>query len=295
MSKMYYIGKKIYHKFQSVPVLGRLMSKLSPIASNMLMKIDSLKLHHDGETQKEIEILGIGLVSLQNSVKKSILQTQEQIADYRAQIDIYRERLEFVRLEILENSTSSIQKTQFQNEKIKPEIINSEKYNTFLDTGNVLVNIGCGHKPIAKYLNVDRRNLPGVDIVAEAIDLPFASGTVSEIYTAHLVEHFSLATLKRTVFPYWLGMLSPQGILKVIVPDMPAMISAYATGEMSFSDLSEVTFGAQDYDDDFHFAMFSPQSLQNILVSCGFKYTEIIDGNRVNGKCREMEIWARKF
>lgn len=294
MGSMYCIGKKMYHKLQDIPILGRLMSKLSPIASNMLMKIDSLKSKHT-DTQREIEILGIGLISLQNSVKKSLLQTQEQIAEYRAQIDIYRERLEFVRLELLENSSLSIQKTQLQHGKIQSKIINTEKYNSFLDTDNVLVNIGCGHKPIAEYLNVDRRNLPGVDIVAEAIDLPFDSATVSEIYAAHLVEHFPLSTLKRTVFPYWLDMLIPQGILKIIVPDMPAMIAANSAGEMSFSDLSEVTFGAQDYDDDFHFAMFSPQSLQNLLISCGFKYTELIDANRRNGKCREMEIWARKF
>lgn len=294
MSSVYSVAKEIYFKIRKIPILGALLAHMSPVAQKIARKIDARKTPRT-EVFKQIEVLSQGLVSLQNSAKGSLQQVQAQIADYRAQIDDYRGRLEFVRLEILEQCGSSTREKRDRNASLKPKILTPEKYNAALAADKVLVNIGCGHKPIAGYLNVDRRNLPGVDIVAEAVGLPFESGTISEIYAAHLAEHFTLSTLKNTVFPYWLDMLIPQGILKIIAPDMPSMIAAYVHGDMPFSDLEEVTFGAQDYDDDFHYAMFSPQSLQSILVSSGFKYVEIVDENRVNGKCREMEIWARKF
>lgn len=294
MGSAYSAAKEIYFKIRKVPVLGILLTRLSPVAQKVARKIDARKTPRV-EVSKQIEILSQGVVSLQNSVKGSLQQTQAQVADYRAQIDDYRERLEFIRLEILEQCGSATKGKHGGNISVTSKILNSEKYDAALGTNKVLVNIGCGHKPITDYLNVDRRNLPGVDIVAEAVALPFESGTISEIYAAHLVEHFTLSALKNTVFPYWLDMLTAQGILKLIVPDMPSMIAAYVQGGMTFSDLKEVTFGAQDYDDDFHYAMFSPQSLQSTLISSGFRYVEIIDENRVNGKCREMELWARKF
>ena len=294
MSSVYSAAKEIYFKMRKVPVLGTLLMQMSPVAQKVARRIDARKVPRS-EIFKQIEVLSQGVVSLQNSVNASLQQTQTQVAEYRTQIDDYRERLEFVRLEVLEQCVSSSKKTHGESGCVKSKILNREKYNAARATRNVRVNIGCGHKPLADYLNVDRRNLPGVDIVAEAADIPFEAGTISEIYVAHLVEHFTQPMLKNTVFPHWLDMLSAQGILKIIVPDMPSMIAAYVHGDMVFSDLKDVTFGAQDYDDDFHYTMFSPQSLQSMLISSGFKYVEFIDENRVNGKCREMEVWARKF
>lgn len=294
MGRAYYTAKNIYYKIRKVPILGVVAIHISPIIQKITRKIDSQKTQHI-KIIEQTEVLVQGVISLQNSIKNSLQQMQTQIADYRNQIYDYRDRLEFVRLEILEQCNLDRQEKYEKKLNSKTKIITTEKYDKALADGNILLNIGCGHKTIENYLNVDVRNLPGVDIVTNATMLPFEIGTVSEIYTSHLIEHFTISELRNKVFPYWLDMLHPNGILKIIVPDMPAMIMAFVQNDMTFSNLSEVTFGMQDYDDDFHYSMFSQNTLCSILFSSGFKYVDVIDENRVNGKCREMEVWARKF
>ena len=45
------------------------------------------------------------------------------------------------------------------------------------------------------------RDLPGVDVVAKAGDLPFEPGSVDEIYSAHLLEHFPQEAMRRRLLP----------------------------------------------------------------------------------------------
>ncbi|CAK7071218.1 MAG: hypothetical protein DELT_01894 [Desulfovibrio sp.] len=301
MASTYLAAKEIYFKMRNIPILGSLLVRISPFAQKIIRRMDARQTQNS-EIFKEVEMLSQNVLSIRSSVKGALQQNQAEIHDfrtqvdgYRAQIDDYRNRLEFIRLEILEQCGPAARGKRGESAKSEIKILNREKYDAALAANKVLVNVGCGHKPLSGYLNVDKRGLPGVDIVADAVELPFGRGTVSEIYAAHLVEHFTVLSLKNEVFPYWFDLLVSGGILKIIVPDMPSMITAYFQGTMPFSDLREVTFGAQDYDDDFHYAMFSPQSAQSMLMASGFKYAEIVSENRVNGKCREMEIWARKF
>lgn len=56
------------------------------------------------------------------------------------------------------------------------------------------LNLGCGRNPIDGYVNLDRAELPGVDVVADLNDcdyepLPFNSDTFDEIIGIDLIEH----------------------------------------------------------------------------------------------------------
>jgi SAM-dependent methyltransferase len=55
------------------------------------------------------------------------------------------------------------------------------------------LNLGCGHNPIAGYVNLDRADLPGVDVVhdLESFPLPFADDTIDEIIGVDLIEHIT--------------------------------------------------------------------------------------------------------
>jgi hypothetical protein len=72
------------------------------------------------------------------------------------------------------------------------------------------------------------------------------------------------------------------------------MINDYINGEMPFEDLRKVTFGAQDYEGDFHYNMYSISTLTELLNKAGFHDITVIEDNRKNGLCREMEVIARK-
>ena len=56
---------------------------------------------------------------------------------------------------------------------------------------DINLNIGCGGHRIKDYIGIDLYPQRGVDVVAPAHDLPYDAGTVSHIYTQHMVEHLS--------------------------------------------------------------------------------------------------------
>ena len=153
--------------------------------------------------------------------------------------------------------------------------------------------MGCGHIALPDYINVDARELPGVDIVGDVVDLQLPDGSVSEIFSAHLLEHFPQEQLQRSILPHWRNLLRPDGKFRAIVPDTEAMLIALKQDQMSYEDFREVIFGAQDYAGDFHFNMFTAASLKNILIQGGFHDVDILDQGRRNGKCFEFEILAR--
>ena len=57
---------------------------------------------------------------------------------------------------------------------------------------NLKLNLGCGKTKMPGFINVDRRNFPEVDAVADLTQAwPWSDGSVEEIHASHIVEHFS--------------------------------------------------------------------------------------------------------
>jgi SAM-dependent methyltransferase len=218
---------------------------------------------------------------------KRVDELGAMLAERIGQVD---QRGEFIRREMLfelrhgghDKGVSSVPETR---------VITPEKLAAADD---IRLNLGCGHIPIEGYLNVDGRPLDGVDIVAEAGDLPFEPGTVAAIHSAHMLEHFPVEELRRRLLPYWFGLLRPGGVFSAVVPDAETMIDEYAAGRFPFDDLRLVTFGDQEYDGDFHFNMFSKASICEMLETAGFADVRVGEAGRRNGTCYEMEVAARR-
>ena len=68
------------------------------------------------------------------------------------------------------------------------------------------------------------------------------------------------------------------------------MIKLYVSGEYAYAKLREVTFGAQDYEGDFHYNMFTTSSLTKLLEEAGLSDVDIIREGDVNGDCFEFEL-----
>lgn len=79
-----------------------------------------------------------------------------------------------------------------------------------------------------------------------------------------------------------------------MVPDGEAMFAGLAVGTFPFEDFREVLFGGQDYEGDFHYNLFTPESLSSLLVETGFSNVRVVERGRRNGKCFEFEILASK-
>ena len=220
-------------------------------------------------------------ISSQNAAAREMRRTQ----------DAQGHRIEFVRREVMLESRypRNGAGTTFARE---PRVADATKL--VQSGGDVRLNLGAGHIPVDGYLNVDARDLPGIDVVADIRTLPFGAGDVSEIYSAHLLEHFPLEELSRTLLPYWYSLLKPGGRFRAVVPDAETMLTEHAAGRMSFEDLREVTFGGQEYEGDFHFNMFSHVSICELLEKSGFIDAQVEEAARRNGLCYEMQVSAVK-
>ena len=220
-------------------------------------------------------------------------QLDDRIGDSVRQLGELWQRLEFVRRETLfefahgkkGSSTASV-----STPSTEPRIIAADKVAAAQAADDVRLNLGCGHIALPGYLNVDRRDLPGVDVVAEIDNLPFKPGSVQELHSAHLVEHFPLEMFRRRVLPYWYDLLKPGGLFRAVTPDAAAMIAECASGTYPYDEFREVMFGAQDYDGDYHYNLFTPDSLCELLGNTGFTNIEVLANARRNGKCYEFEI-----
>jgi hypothetical protein len=133
-----------------------------------------------------------------------------------------------------------------------------------------------------------------VDIVADLGNLPFEQGEVTEIFSSHVLEHFPEEELVRRLLPYWVSLLAPGGMFRVIVPDADTMMRSWAEGTMSFDDLRLATFGDQEYEGDFHFTMFTPATMRAHLSNAGLVDVNVDVQGRRNGVCYEMEITATR-
>ncbi|MEJ1171801.1 class I SAM-dependent methyltransferase [Variovorax sp. CCNWLW235] len=234
-----------------------------------------------------------------DTVSQSMSEARAQIEGMTESIQYLLQRTEFVRSELMfemrygAGSSTADQRVESSDE-IQPRVVAEEKVSAAKAAQALRVNLGCGHVPLAGYLNVDSRDLPGVDIVAEVGQLPFAPGELSEVFSAHLLEHFPQEKLRRVLLPYWFSLLRVGGTFKAIVPDAAGMVRAYASNEYTFDNFRQVTFGGQDYNGDFHFNMFTSESMRQLLLEAGFIDVEVIAENRENGGCKEFEITARR-
>ena len=53
------------------------------------------------------------------------------------------------------------------------------------------LNLGSGNEPLPGHVNVDRRRVPGVDVVADVTALPFRGQAAALVRASSLLEHFA--------------------------------------------------------------------------------------------------------
>jgi predicted SAM-dependent methyltransferase len=259
--------------------LGR---RIWPIARKQIgQRLASIEHHIDSVEQQ--------MPPLRAMVDSTIQRQIAETAQLSKGIDLLSERVEFVRREILYEmkfGRTTLERTQAR-------ILRPEKLAEARAKG-LRLNLGCGHVMLPGYINVDQRDVPGVDIVADVGDLPLQESSVQELFSSHVLEHFPQEDLRRRLLPYWRSLLVSKGSFRAIVPDGEAMLAGLGNKTYAFEEFREVLFGAQDYDGDFHYNLFTPDSLRALVIEAGFVEIEVPTRGRRNGKCFEFEIRAKR-
>lgn len=132
------------------------------------------------------------------------------------------------------------------------------------------LHLGCANKHINGFVNVDTRELEGVDIIDNIITLEkFQENTADLIYASHVLEHTGRLEYM-TVLKRWYDILKKGGILRIAVPDIEAVVNHYN----KFQDLKVLRgflWGGQTYPENYHYIGFDFKTLKEDLETIGFK------------------------
>lgn len=142
--------------------------------------------------------------------------------------------------------------------------------------GQIKIDIGGGREPRPGHVNVDLRQIPEVDLMADAATLPFADNSIDHIHANSLVPHIpdlnqAMEELSR--------VLSPGGTLVL------RATHAHSTGIVADPDHSNWSWTSETpkwYDNNSSFSYYSDTSLELVDV-------------RVRGWARPERPWIRPF
>lgn len=170
----------------------------------------------------------------------------------------------------------------------------------------IRLEIGCGKKPREGFLTCDIRDLPGVDYVCDAGHLPFEDGTVDEVYSRHVVEHFTLKEFL-CILEEWNRVLKIGGEIYIICPNLLWHLQQILDGDHQSLYIKESgknhrywgfgsLFGWQQDEYDVHKFGYYFRLLEDILDEFGFDQIEDLtdSGRGLENAPWHLEIRAKK-
>lgn len=88
------------------------------------------------------------------------------------------------------------------------------------------LHLGCGNRRMEGYVNADIFKGDAVDEVFSMGDIPYADGTISEIYNEHVLEHLPFEKAEAAIRE-WCRVLKPGGVVNLYMPDMELCFKKY--------------------------------------------------------------------
>lgn len=140
------------------------------------------------------------------------------------------------------------------------------------------LNLGCGSITYEEYpegtglkcTNVDLRELPGVDIVADVTDLSmFNMREFDYILASDIIEHFPVK-YTQSIIAHWSNLLKEGGTIEFRTPNLKWVAEHYLKHkDTSFASFH--IFGGQDYEGNYHYVIFDEPWLTSICRTCGLE------------------------
>lgn len=138
------------------------------------------------------------------------------------------------------------------------------------------LNLGCWHRNIPGFVNIDLCDMPHIHHKTSIDKLPmFEDGTVDLIYSSHSLEYFDRVEVQ-AVLGEWRRVLKPGGTLRLAVPDFENLVKVYGkTGTLK--NIVGPLYGRMEIETDtgpqmlYHKTVYDFASLSDLLTGCGFK------------------------
>lgn len=120
------------------------------------------------------------------------------------------------------------------------------------------LNLGCGRCVVEGYVNLDKRDLKGVDVKVDVLNgLPFEDNYFDEVRAHHILEHLCPHEVY-TAMEEILRVLKPNGLLDIRVP--------HASGIPAFANIDHKSFYT-----NASFLHFLPNHPENYYCAARFK------------------------
>ncbi len=138
------------------------------------------------------------------------------------------------------------------------------------------LHLGCGEKIINGFINIDIRDIEGIDLVTDISTLKeIENNSVELIYCSHVLEHFGRHEYKK-VLKNWFNKLKPGGVIRIAVPDFESIVKQYNQNK-KLEVLLGLLYGGQTYSNNYHFCCWDFVTLKKDLIDVGFKSVEKYD------------------
>ncbi|HCU07023.1 MAG TPA: methyltransferase [Holosporales bacterium] len=138
------------------------------------------------------------------------------------------------------------------------------------------LNLGCWHRNIPGFINIDICDMPHIDYKNSIDYLPmFEDESIDLIYSSHSFEYFDRIEAIR-VLEEWRRVLKKGAILRLAVPDFDKLIEIYSITNRLETILGPL-FGRMLIDTEtgkqslYHKTTYSFNSLEKILLDNGFR------------------------
>lgn len=138
------------------------------------------------------------------------------------------------------------------------------------------LHLGCGHRLLEGWTNVDMDAHPGVFQHDLRRPLPFSESSVDEVYSEHFLEHIEYEDALKLLINCN-KVLKPSGKIRISTPDLAELVLCYTTkhldrfqnvGWVPPSPCKMMNQGMRWWG---HLYLYDEQELTEILQAAGFK------------------------
>jgi len=138
----------------------------------------------------------------------------------------------------------------------------------------ISLDVGAGKNPKGD-INTDVRPLLGIQVVCDAIHLPFKGETFTYVFLSHVIEHFRykdvIALLKEVNRVLKIG-----GKIQIWTPNFQALgfLRAWLLGGVEYKEIPLLyapLSGLQDYKENVHMSHWTTKLIKIYITQQGFK------------------------